>query len=725
MDKNGFSLTYQNSLRQLAGDLIPAGARVLDLSCRNGDLLAALQPSFGVGLDSDPGAIEVARQRHPELIFHCEQPTALVTEDTFDYIVLADYLVYAPDVLDVLEDLPRFCHEESRILIASHNAAWQGVLHLAEYLGLKAIRPAQNWLSFDDLRNLCWHADLSLEQQGTCLLSPSPDPVSSWLNRWLAPPRPGGRRNPTWVAHWIQWLLVSPKARPLVESLSCSVIVPTRNERGNIRPCVERMPDLGSHTEIIFVDGASSDGTVAEIEDVIRDFPEKSIRLIHQIDPSNPSDPGLERAQRVGKMLPQGKADAVRKGFLAAAGDIVIILDADLTVAPEELPRFYRAIAAGKGDFINGTRLVYPMEGGSMRFINFCGNKFFSVAFTWLLGQHVKDTLCGTKVCRREHALATIDLWNRRGSFDQFGDFEQLFGASALGLRIVDLPIHYKARIYGQPKIENFRHTLMLFRMMIKGIQLLKLGGIGKDGAAAREAAHFDALVSSTGEVWWGHQTAAGQRRLSRRSKLALQSVEEGRVLELGCGAGALTIHLLQQRPDLELVGCDISEVALSKARERCLDFPSATFEVQDATALTYPEGAFVAVLGNSVLHHLPLEAALKECFRVLRPGGRICFFEPNFLNPQIAAEKKVPLFGRWLQNSEDETALIRWKAERLLSSLGFTEVRVEPFDFLHPATPAPLIGTVESLGLRLERLPFLREVSGSLMLSARRPPSA
>ncbi len=473
-ERSIWARTYRQSMQELVSRLVAPGQRVLDLSCGSGDLLAGLRPAVGVGVDGDAERVHLARERHPGLEFHCAEPASVELAGSFDFILMVDLLVYVQDVCDVFENARRFCHPNTRLLIASHNAAWQGVLELADFLGLKPRRPPRNWLGFQDLRNLCCLGDLAVEQEGTCLLLPSPDPCSRLLNRWLAPSRPGAGRNPTWPLHWIQWLLVSPAPTPRLESLTCSVIVPTRNERDNVRACVERMPSMGPHTELIFVDGASSDGTVAEIEKVMAEFPERAIRLIHQVDPEEPS---LKRAQQRGTMLPAGKADAVRQGFLAAEGDLVMILDADLTVAPEELPRFYRALASGKADFLNGTRLVYPMEEGAMRFVNLCGNKFFSLVFTWLLGQYVKDTLCGTKVCRRRDALATIELWDERGSFDQFGDFEQLFGASALGLRILDLPVHYRARVYGQPKIENLRHTLMLFRMIVKGIQLLKLGG--------------------------------------------------------------------------------------------------------------------------------------------------------------------------------------------------------------------------------------------------------
>jgi glycosyltransferase involved in cell wall biosynthesis len=234
-------------------------------------------------------------------------------------------------------------------------------------------------------------------------------------------------------------------------------VIPCKNERGNIAPAVERLPALGTETEIIFVDGNSTDGTVEAIEAVIAKYgTARSIRLVHQ---------GNGR----------GKGDAVRKGFDAATGDVLMILDADLTVAPEDLPKFYDALISGKGDFINGTRLVYPMESEAMRFLNFLGNKFFGVAFSWLLGQRITDTLCGTKVLFKRDYERIKAGRSYFGNFDPFGDFDLLFGAARLNLRLIDLPVRYHDRTYGETKISRFRHGLLLFRMCGIALKRLKL----------------------------------------------------------------------------------------------------------------------------------------------------------------------------------------------------------------------------------------------------------
>ena len=220
-------------------------------------------------------------------------------------------------------------------------------------------------------------------------------------------------------------------------------IVPCKNERGNIDDIVARTPDMGKGTELIFVDGNSNDGTVEEIEKHIEAGTRKNMRLIHQGD---------------GK----GKGDAVRKGFAAATGDVLFILDADLTVPPEDLPKFYAAIAEGKAEFVNGSRLVYPMEGEAMRFLNSLGNKFFGLALSAILEQRLKDTLCGTKVLFRRDYERIAANRGFFGDFDPFGDFDLLFGAAKQNLKIVELPIRYRARTYGETKISRFREGAIL-----------------------------------------------------------------------------------------------------------------------------------------------------------------------------------------------------------------------------------------------------------------------
>jgi glycosyltransferase involved in cell wall biosynthesis len=249
-----------------------------------------------------------------------------------------------------------------------------------------------------------------------------------------------------------------PATEP-AEPPSVSVICPCKDERGNIAAAVTRTPRMGRSTELVFVDGSSTDGTREEILAWIERYRGPlTLRLIDQGE---------------GK----GKGDAVRKGFAAARGDVLMILDADLTVPPEDLPKFYRALVTGKGELINGVRLVYPMEGQAMRFLNLVGNKFFSLALSWLLEQPIKDSLCGTKVLYRrdyDRIAAARDFF---GDFDPFGDFDLLFGAGRLNMRIVDLPVRYRDRLYGDTKISRFRHGLMLLEMTAFGFRKLRLGG--------------------------------------------------------------------------------------------------------------------------------------------------------------------------------------------------------------------------------------------------------
>ena len=226
---------------------------------------------------------------------------------------------------------------------------------------------------------------------------------------------------------------------------SCSVVIPARNEAGNIEAAVQRTPEIGLGTELIFIEGGSTDNTWEEIQRVKARYPRRDIKAL--------------------KQQSKGKGGAVREAFAAAAGDLLFILDADLTMPPEQLPKFYDVACSGTADFVNGVRLVYPMEQEAMRFLNMIANKFFGIAFSWLLGQPIKDTLCGTKVLFRKDYEAIVRHRAYFGDFDPFGDFDLLFGAAKLNLRIIDLPIRYQARTYGETNIQRWRHGWLLLRM--------------------------------------------------------------------------------------------------------------------------------------------------------------------------------------------------------------------------------------------------------------------
>lgn len=233
-----------------------------------------------------------------------------------------------------------------------------------------------------------------------------------------------------------------------------SVIIPARNESGNIPGIVSRVPEMGAGTELIFVEGHSTDDTYQKIENEIAVNPERNCKLFRQNG--------------------MGKGDAVRLGLANASGDVLIILDADLTVPPEDLPRFYEAIHSNEAELVNGVRFVYPMESQAMRFIDRLGNKFFNLALSWVLSQRVKDTLCGTKALRKSDFEKIATIRGDFGEYDPFGDFDLLFGAAKLNLEIVDLPIHYRKRTYGKTKTRRWRDGWLLLKALFFAVVRIK-----------------------------------------------------------------------------------------------------------------------------------------------------------------------------------------------------------------------------------------------------------
>jgi hypothetical protein len=331
-------------------------------------------------------------------------------------------------------------HERSRLVIHSYSQLWRPLIRLAEVLRLKPRKPIRNWVTPADLRNLLELADFEVISTARRIVLPKRIPLlSTFLNGIVANIWPLSYLSLTW------WVVARPRPSGVPGPLSTSIIVPCRNEAGMIREIIERTPEVGVETEILFVEGSSTDGTREEIEKQIAAHPGRAISLHAQTG--------------------TGKGDAVRLGFEHAKNELLMILDADLTVSPEDLPKFYDAVVDGHAEFANGSRLVYDMQPGAMQFLNLVGNKFFSGVFTALLQQPVKDTLCGTKVLLRS------DYWKIAGSrayfgdFDPFGDFDLLLGAGRLGLKIVDIPIRYHARTYGATNISRFRHGLVLLRM--------------------------------------------------------------------------------------------------------------------------------------------------------------------------------------------------------------------------------------------------------------------
>ena len=441
---------YHKRLLETYRFMVTPGQRILEIGCGNGDLLTALRPSQGVGLDFSSEMIQLAREKHPELEFIEVDAHEFNLDGKFDIIILSDTINDLWDVQQVLKKLKTLSHPSTRVLLNYYSRLWELPLKLARGLGLATPTLYQNWLTPEDVNNLLYLEGFEEIRKWEEVLFPLNIPLLTPLcNRYL-------------VRFWpFRHLALTnfSMSRPFPESNwkpepKVSVIVPARNEEGNIQNIFDRVPQMGSGTELVFVEGNSSDNTYAAIEQAIQDNPQAEAVLFRQDG--------------------KGKGDAVRKGFQHATGDILMILDADLTVPPEDLPLFYEALITGKGDMINGVRLVYPMEKEAMRFFNLLGNKFFSMVFSWLLGQPIKDTLCGTKVMSKENYEKIAANRSYFGEFDPFGDFDLIFGAAHLNFRIVDIPIRYRERTYGSTNIDRWRHGWLLLRMVAFAARRIK-----------------------------------------------------------------------------------------------------------------------------------------------------------------------------------------------------------------------------------------------------------
>ncbi|MCP4249018.1 MAG: glycosyltransferase [bacterium] len=443
---------YYAQMHRLFKMHVPPGARVLEIGCGLGDLLADLQPARGVGIESKPRVAKLGAHHYPELDIVCDTYDAFELDEQFDYVLISNALAEMPDIQAMLERVAGVCHPGTRVIVAYFNALWEPVLKFAAALGLRQNVVHANWLSMNDVANLLELADFEVIRRSSEILAPKYLPlVSTLMNRVAC------RMWPLTHLPLVSLFVARPRRAPeRAAELTCSVVVPTHNERGNIADAIQRTPQLGAHTEIIFVDGNSDDGTAEEVQRQIGAHPDRDIRLLHQGDG-------------------RGKGDAVRKGFAAAKGDVLMILDADLTVPPEDLPKFFEALAAGRGEFINGTRLVYPLEDQAMRFLNKCGNKFFSAAFSWLLNQTFRDTLCGTKVLLRRNYERIAAERSYFGDFDPFGDFDLIFGAARANLKILEIPVRYGARTYGETSISRFRDGWLLLKMTWLALRKLKL----------------------------------------------------------------------------------------------------------------------------------------------------------------------------------------------------------------------------------------------------------
>ena len=432
------ALAYRRSLAHYLNLIIPVSADLLEIGCGNGQLLELLKCRSKTGIDASASQIAEAGKNCAGAVLVCGDACDLRLDATFDVVLVSDTLNHCGDAQALIEAAGRFARPGARLVITTYNTLWRPVLSLLSFLGLRSPQPNLNWLSADDVRNIAELAGWEIiKSDGRILLPVSLPFLSGFVNRWLAPFVP---------VFCLANIMVARRLEKMSGEPSVSIVIPARNEAGNIPAAVERIPVMATDMEYIFIEGHSTDSTWEEIQKIQAAHPDKKIRIARQ--------PG------------KGKGDAVRLGFSMAGGDILMILDADLTMPPEDLPKFYRALVEGRCEFANGCRLIYPMEERAMRFLNLCANKLFGILFSWLLGQSLKDTLCGTKVLSRKNYEAIAQNRSYFGEFDPFGDFDLLFGADKLNLKIRDIPVRYRERTYGETNIHRFRHGLLLFRMV-------------------------------------------------------------------------------------------------------------------------------------------------------------------------------------------------------------------------------------------------------------------
>ncbi len=444
---------YWNSITRYCNYFSHDENSVLEIGCGTGELIHEIKGKRKAGIDFSSKMIDIAASRFPEVEFHTMAAEDIQLNEKFDLIILSNLIGFADDVQSVFQQLHKVCHPNTKIIITYYNFLWEPLVKFAETIGIKRKTPNQNWLLQQDIRNLLSLSGFETYRTVRTMMFPFNIPLlSPFLNRFLV-------RLPLFRLLSLNFFsfakLIPANNENVNEKFTVSIIIPARNEAGNIENAITRLPQFGKSQEIIFVEGNSTDNTWEVINEV-----QKKYAATHNI--------------KITQQASKGKNDAVKKGFGMATGDVLMILDADLTMPPEELPKFYSAIASGQGDFIHGSRLVYDMESGAMRLLNLLGNKFFSFVFSWMLEQPIKDTLCGTKVIFRSDYKKLVSNQAFFGNFDPFGDFDLIFGAYKLNLRILEIPIRYRERTYGSTNISRFKNGLVLLKMCFFAARKIK-----------------------------------------------------------------------------------------------------------------------------------------------------------------------------------------------------------------------------------------------------------
>ncbi len=447
--KKGSAFHREDSLN--FNEFILPKSKILELGCGTGNLLKSLNPAYGVGVDLSKEIIKEAKKENRGINFihgDISKLSSLLPEsEKFDYIILSDTIGYLEDIQTTLESLHEYCKKETRLIISYYSPLWSPIFSIATFLKFKMPEIKTQLLNLQDIKSFLKIANFDVVRLEKKILSPIKFfGIGRVVNRYLA-------TFPLLSFFCLRQYVVarSLEKTSKTEYSSASIIIPCKNEEGNIESAIKRLPKFTKKLEVIFIEGNSNDKTWETINLVKRKY----------------SKPKSGFTIRSFKQKGKGKAEAVFFGFEKATNEVLFILDADLTMPPEELPKFWNKIVLGEAEYINGTRLIYPMDNDAMRFLNYVANKIFSLLFSWILSQRYTDTLCGTKVLTKEN-YNKIKIKNKDlGNFDPFGDFFIIFGSSRLCLKMCEIPIRYKARSYGETQISRFSHGFMLVKMVI------------------------------------------------------------------------------------------------------------------------------------------------------------------------------------------------------------------------------------------------------------------
>lgn len=687
-NKNSY---YYNTIKTYVQRNVRPGKKVIEIGCATGEILECTKPSIGVGIDISPQMVRVAREKYPQYTFVNSAIEDYQSGEKFDYVLLIDVIHHVYDVLAVFKKIHSLCHPQTKIIVTFINPWWGPLLSLASKLKLKLPDEPLNYLERGNVGKIVELAGFKINQMGCLLLMPVFVPLVSFLANSV-----GVRLWGVNKLSFVQHMVIQPLPQNQTDlGLGCSVIIPCFNEEDNIQEAVRRIPRMGAKTEIIVVNDGSRDQTALRVREMQKQYPNL---VLLDYSPN------------------RGKGYAVNQGFAAATQDVLMILDADMTVMPEELPLFFEPLNKGLCRLVNGTRFVYPQENQSMRFLNNLGNKIFGLLMSSIVNQPLTDTLCGTKAFYRSD-LSTITMGK-----DKWGDFDILFGIAKAGDTIQEIPVHYKQRKFGKSKMRSFQHGIHLLQACYRGFkEMIFVPNVPrkKPSRLDHEIEHGKYLSElGTGKLWYW-ETPAGKERYQRRcAMLTRHLTSDMTVLEVGCGPGYFTRALAQT--GAKIIAIDISPALLDHAKQ-ILNSSNVELSVGNAYQLSFPDKTFDAVIGSSILHHLDLDAALKEFSRVLKPGGLLHFTEPNMLNPEVFLERKIPLLRKITHQSPDETAFVRWPLKQKIRSFGFDRIEIFPFDFLHPLIPVFLIPLIRRTGDALEKIPLIKEIGGSLNILAKK----